>query len=284
MRRLLVTAVVSSLAAVLAAPALGAPRVLWPGVTYELGVQFTPRGPVAIHVLRGPRPGGLTTLEPVLSNETIVGRETLTSMQRRLASQATSAGVNGDYFTFATGRPSGVLIRNGGLVTPPNAARSSAAVTTDGRLDVRRASFLGSWRGLGGTRIVRGLNAPPTADGSALYTDAYGPATPALPGSVAVVLFPFPTATPDVDLVAPVTEVRVDGGAVPIPVGGAVLVASGQSAAALTAEAPAGVTMTVRLSLRPTWPDVLSAFGGGPQLVRDGVPSTGRERSSRRVS
>jgi hypothetical protein len=207
-------------------------------------------------------------------------------MQRRLASQATSAGVNGDYFTFATGRPSGVLIRNGGLVTPPNAARSSAAVTTDGRLDVRRASFLGSWRGLGGTRIVRGLNAPPTADGSALYTDAYGPATPALPGSVAVVLFPFPTATPDVDLVAPVTEVRVDGGAVPIPVGGAVLVASGQSAAALTAEAPAGVTMTVRLSLRPTWPDVLSAFGGGPQLVRDGVPlyRSGEKFTTRQLS
>ena len=71
---------------------------------------------------------------------------------------------------------------------------------------------------LAGTRIVRGLNAPPTTDGSALYTDAYGPATPPLPGSVAVVLFPFPTATPDVDLVAPVVEVargrrcRVDPG------------------------------------------------------------------------
>ena len=271
MHRLLVIAV-CALAAVLAAPAGAAPRTLWPGVTYELGIQFTPRGPVAIHVLRGPRPGGLTTLEPVLSNETIVGRETLTSMQRRLASRATSAGVNGDYFTFATGRPSGVLLRDGGLVTPPNASRASAGITTDGRLDVRRASFLGSWRGLGGTRIVRGLNAPPTTDGSALYTDAYGPATPALPGSVAVVLFPFPTATPDVDLVAPVVETRVGGGAVSIPAGGAVLLARGQSAAAVTAEAPAGTTMTVRLSLRPTWPGVLSAFGGGPQLVRNGVP------------
>ena len=82
-----------------------ATRTLWPGVTYERGVQFTTRGPVAINILRGPRPGGLTTLEPVLSNETIVGRETLTSMQRRLAPGATAAGVNGDYFTLATGRP-----------------------------------------------------------------------------------------------------------------------------------------------------------------------------------
>ncbi len=272
MRRLLATAAVLSLAVVLGAPAEAAPRVLWPGVTYELGVQFTPRGPVAIHVLRGPRPGGLTTLEPVLSNETVVDRETLTSMQRRLASQATAAGVNGDYFTFATGRPSGVLMREGGLVTPPNAARASAGITTDGRLEVRRASFVGSWRGLGGNRVVRSLNAPPTADGSALYTDRYGPATPPLPGSVALVLFPFPAPTPEVDLVAPVVELRAGGGAVPIPAGGAVLLARGQSAAALTAETAVGATMTVRLSLRPTWPGVLSAFGGGPQLVRDGVP------------
>ena len=272
MRRLLLIVMLAALAvAVAAQPGTAAPRVLWPGVTYEPGVQFTARGPVAINVLRGPRPGGLTTLEPVLSNDTIVGRETLTAMQRRLATTATAAGVNGDYFTFATGRPSGVLLRDGQLVTPPNSGRASAGVTTDGTLDVRRTSFVGSWRGLTATRTVRGLNAPPTPDGSALYTDAYGEATPALPGSVAVVLFPFPAPTPEVDLVAPVVEERLDGGAVVIPVGGAVLVARGLSATALTAEAPVGTSMTLRLSLRPAWPGVLSAIGGGPQIVRAGV-------------
>src|SRR5262245_31830340 len=272
LRRALLTAAAACLAAALLAPSTwAATRVLWPGVTYEQGVQFTPRGPVTVNVLRGPRPGGLTTLEPVLSNETIVGRETLTSMQRRLASQATSAGVNGDYFTFATGRPSGVLMREGALVNPPNSARASAGVTTDGTLDVRRTSFVGGWRGTGGTRIVRGLNALPTTDGSALFTDAYAPATPPVPGSVAIVLCPFPAATPDVDLAAPVVDARSGVAAVPIPTGGAVLLARGQSAAAVTAEAPVGTTMTVRLSLRPAWPGVLSAFGGGPQLVRDGA-------------
>ena len=193
-------------------------------------------------------------------------------MQKRLSTTATAAGVNGDYFTFATGRPSGVLLRDGRLVTPPNADRASAGVTTDGRLDVRRASFVGSWRGLGGNRLVRALNTPPSADGSALYTDAYGPATPAVPGSVAITLFPFPTATPEVDLVGVVVESRPGGVAVTIPPGGAVLLGRGQSAAALTAEAPAGTNVTVRLAIRPAWPGLLSAFGGGPQLVRDGQP------------
>lgn len=271
LRRALTSLVALLALATLAQPGAAAPRELWPGVTFEPGVQFTSRGPVAINVLRGPRPGGLTTLEPVLSNDTVVGRETLTEMQRRLTGQAAaSAGVNGDYFTFATGRPSGVLLNEGRLVTPPNADRASAGVTTDGRLDVRRASFVGSWRGLGGTRIARGLNAPPTPDGSALYTDTYGPSTPALPGSVAVVLFPFPTATPEVDLTAPVVELRTGGTAAAIPPGGAVLLARGQSAAALTAEAPVGTTLTLRLSIKPPWPGLLSAFGGGPQLVRNG--------------
>jgi hypothetical protein len=271
MRRPLQTLAVAVLLATLLVPSAGtATRQLWPGVTFEPGVQFTARGPVAINVLRGPRPGALTTLEPVLSNDTIVGRETLTAMQKRLATTATSAGVNGDYFTFATGRPSGIFLRDGQLVTPPNTGRASAGITTDGRLDVRRATFVGSWRGLTATRTIRGLNAPPGADGSSLYTEAYGDATPALPGSVAVVLFPFPAATPEVDLVAPVVEEHLDGAPVAIPPGGAVLLARGLSATALTSEAPLGTSMTVRLSLRPAWPGILAAIGGGPQIVRDG--------------
>ena len=133
MRRLLYTLAVSLLAAVLLVPAAsGAPRELWPGVTFEPGVQFTSRGPVAINVLRGPRPGGLTTLQPVLSNDTVVGRETLTSMQVRLRPNATAAGINGDYFTLATGKPSGVLIRDAQLVSQPNGGRSSAGIRSDG--------------------------------------------------------------------------------------------------------------------------------------------------------
>src|SRR5262249_10946135 len=147
MRRLLSTLAVSSLAAALFVPAVAAaPRELWPGVTYESGVQFTTHGPVAINVLRGPRPGGLTTLEPVLSNGTIVGPAPPTSMEVRQRPTATAAGVNGDYFAFATGKPSGVLMRDSQLVAPPNAGRASAGIRTDGALDVRRVAFAGTWR------------------------------------------------------------------------------------------------------------------------------------------
>jgi hypothetical protein len=274
MRRLVsLAAAVSSLAALLLAPAgAAAPRELWPGVTYEAGIQFTTHGPVAINVLRGPRPGGLTTLEPVLSNDTVVGREKLTTMEVRLRRTATAAGVNGDSFTLATGTPSGVLMRDAQLVAPPNGGRASAGIRSDGLLDIRRVAFKGTWRTTVGTRPLGALNATPAANGAGLYTDAYGASTPALPGSAAVILFPFPAATPEVDLTAPIVEARTDGGAVAIPAGGAVLVARGTAAQALRSEALAGGTMTVRLGLSPSWPDMVGAIGGGPQIVRNGAP------------
>ncbi|HEX3290147.1 MAG TPA: phosphodiester glycosidase family protein [Gaiella sp.] len=273
MRRLLSTLAVSSLAAALLVPAgPAAPRELWPGVTFEPGVQFTSRGPVAINVLRGPKPGGLTTLAPVLSNDTVVGRETLTSMQKRLRPTATAAGINGDYFTLATGRPSGVLVRDAQLISQPNGGRSSAGIRSDGTLDVRRVAFAGTWRASVTARTLGALNTAPAANGAALYTDSYGPSTPPLAGSAAVVLFPFPAATPEIGLSAPIVEARADGGAVAIPAGGAVLVARGTAAAALRAEAPPGGTMAVTLGLRPSWPNIVGAIGGGPQIVRSGAP------------
>ncbi len=52
------------LALIVAAPASAGSKALMPGVTYEKGVQFTPHGPVAIHVVRGPRPTGLYVAPP----------------------------------------------------------------------------------------------------------------------------------------------------------------------------------------------------------------------------
>src|SRR2546430_182372 len=45
-----------------------------PGVTYSRQVQFTAHGPVVIHVLVAPKPGGLYALRPILSNGSLLGR------------------------------------------------------------------------------------------------------------------------------------------------------------------------------------------------------------------
>ena len=247
-------------------------RTLWPGVTFETGVQFTPSGPVAINILTGPRPGGATTIAPVLSNETLTGTETLTAMQRRTTTSSTSAGVNGDFFTFSSGLPSGVLMREGQMASPPSDERSSAGVLTDGTLDVRRVSFVGTWQGAGNRRTLTKFNRPFPGTGIVLYTDSWGPTTPEVAGATAAILFPFPAAIPNTDLAAPVVELRIGGGAVPIPPGGAVLLAKGAAAAALSAEAPVTQLVTMRLLFKPDWPNVVAAIGGGPQIVRTAAP------------
>ncbi|HEU5263022.1 MAG TPA: phosphodiester glycosidase family protein [Gaiellaceae bacterium] len=254
-----------------ASPAAAQATQLLPGVTYETGVQFTPHGPVSLHIVRGPRPVSLYRLRPVLSNDSVVLRETLSAMQRRQSTQATSVGVNGDYFSLADGRPSGILLHDGVLATPPNSSRSSAGITLDGLLDVRKVRFLGTWRGTGQRRALNFLNKAPGTNGISLFTPDWGPRTPRIEGSVGVVLAPFASATPNTDLAVSVTAVSQT---VPVALtpGTAVLVARGSAAAKLQAEAQPGMTVTLRLILQPDWSTVADAIGGGPVLVRDGVP------------
>ncbi|HEV3478100.1 MAG TPA: phosphodiester glycosidase family protein [Gaiellaceae bacterium] len=259
------------LAGVFASPASGAPELLMPGVTYEKRLQFTRFGPMRLHILSAPKPdGALYKLQPVLSNGTVVGRERVTAMQRRAEQSATTAGVNGDLFTWADGIPSSGLIQDGVLKTTPHPRRSMVGVDIGGNLRVDRIAMLGTWQGAGPRRPIHLVNRPPGPNGTSLYTPAYGGTTPTGGGVVEAVLSPFPAATPNTELVGFVTEVRRGG--TNIPPGGAVLAAKGSQAQRLLVEAYAGQLVTVRLVLRPDWRDVPEALGGGPVIVRGGKP------------
>ena len=240
-----------------------------PGVTYDTRVDFTFHGPVVLHVLTMPRPGGLWALKPVLSNDAILGTEKVTAIEQRVSPLATVAGVNGDRFA-SNGRPSGILIRNGALDQGPGYARSSIGLDATGALRVEKVRLLATWQGTGQRQALTAVNNSPSSSGTSLYTPAWGPATPAAPGSVEVVLEPFPPATPNVEVSGRVVSVG-GGGGTPIPTDGAVLVARGAAATnRVRAEAPAGSTVHVRLILQPDWAGVTDALGGGPALVRRG--------------
>jgi hypothetical protein len=248
------------------------PSLLMPGVTYTKRVEFTPHGPVVLNVITAPKPSGLYSLQPVLSNDALLYREKLTDMQKRLGPTATVAGINGDFFNAADGRPSGVLIRNGVLDHQPLMDRTSVGITADGTLRADRVGALGFWRGTG-QRLRVDLNDPPGANGFSLFTRAYGPTTPTAVGTTEVVLRPFPAVTPNTDLTGPVTAVLPPtSGNTEIPPDGAVLQARGTSATRLLSDAPPGTTVTVRYTLNPAWEGVVNALGGGPLIVSDGTP------------
>jgi hypothetical protein len=254
------------------APGAGAGRIsLAPGITYERQLIFTPHGPEVLHVMTAPRPGGLYGLHPVLSNNAVLGRETVTSMQKRVSSTATVGGVNADLFTWNEGLPSGMFMESGVLKTPPHPRRATVGITDDGTLLVQRVAMLGTWQGLSQRRPLNGLNQRPGPEGVSLFTPAWGPATPASNDTVEVTLDSLPPAAPFTDLTGTVVSVKPAGGT-PIPPGGAVLVGRGTSAGRLASEAPVGQAVTVRLVLRPQWGGVVDAVGGGPLIVENGQP------------
>jgi phosphodiester glycosidase len=245
-------------------------QTLLPGVVYSRQVEFTGHGPVVMHVISAPKPTGLYALKPVLSNNAIMGRERVTSMQRRVSAEATVAGVNGDLFSWTDGHPTGGLIRGGILDSGPVDFRSTVGVDTDGVLHVERVRLAGTWQGSGQRRIL-GINEVPRANRTTLYTRAWGARTPAENAGAQAIIQPFPATKPNTPLTGVVTQ-YVSGGNQPIPPDGAVLVARGAQAGFLSAEAPIGANVTVLLTLTPPWANVLEALGGGPIIVREGKP------------
>lgn len=245
-------------------------QTLLPGVVYSRQIEFTAHGPVVVHVISAPKPTGLYALKPVLSNNAILGRERVTSMQKRVSAEATVAGLNGDLFSWTDGHPTGGLIRGGILDSGPVDFRSTVGIDTDGVLHVERVRLAGTWQGSGQRRIL-GINEPPRPNRATLYTQAWGARTPAENGGAQAIIQPFPATKPNTPLTGVVTQ-YVTGGNQPIPPGGAVLVARGTQAGFLAAEAPIGANVTVLLTLTPPWASVPEALGGGPVIVRDGKP------------
>jgi Phosphodiester glycosidase/FlgD Ig-like domain len=266
------TVIVALVAGALALPAraqkIVSQQLLMPGVTYQRQVQFTSRGPVVLDVVTAPRPdGSLYTLAPALSHGALLGTEPLTQIEKDASGAATVVGVNGDFFP-GNGPPTGIVMRGGALLAAPVSSRSSLGIAADGTLTVARVAFDGTWRGTGQRRQLD-LNDPPVSGHTTLYTSAWGPTTPAEEGVVEAVIGSLPSLQPNTVASGTVSQVTATGG-VPIPPGGAVLVARGAQAPHLSAEAPAGQNVEIRPTLTPNWNGKLAAIGGGPLLVAGG--------------
>ena len=276
---LLAVALVAAFVSVVASAATGrssqesvSTSVLMPGVTYSRVVDFTSRGPIVLDVVIAPKPtGALYSLAPALSNDLLVGKETLTHLSSRVAGGAATVAIGGDYFNRRTGVPGGILMRDGVLESAPATGRTSLGIDAGGMLTASRVSLAGTWQGNGQRRPLL-LNTPAGKGKFTLYTPAYGTATPHESGVVEAVIGTLPPTRPSVSVAGTVTQVTT-AGPTGIPSNGAVLVARGAvSTAQLRAEAPVGQQVAALLSLSPDWSGLASAIGGGPLLVGSGKP------------
>ena len=247
----------------------GGSTIVMPGVTVEHRVDFTANGPVAFTVIAAPAPTGLTTIGPVLAGGSVSGgRATLAQIEQSVSSVATVAGISGDFFNATTNLPNGIVMAGGLLQHIPTPARASIGFDANGAMRVARIGFSGTWQGSGQRRPINAVNQKPKANQTVLFTSAWGPTTPDIPDRAAVLLQPFSAASVNTDLKG--VAVSTPAGPVAIPADGAVLVATGTAGTKLNAEIAEGATVAVRLVLPDAWGNVVTAFGGGPVLVKAG--------------
>jgi hypothetical protein len=269
MRRKVLFAVLVAL--LVAPPASASVTELMPGVSYQRILQWTPVGPRVLYVVTAPKPQGLYKLMPLLSNGTIIGRETVSSMERDASAQMTTVGVNGDFFSWTGGWPSGLLMRSGLVEHQSALGRAAVGIDTDAVLHADRVSWFGRWHGPDNVSYpMSQLNEPPRKNAVALFTPVWGGDVPAVKGATTIVLEPFPPTAPRKDLVGTIVSVGPSA-ATDVPADGAVLVARGTAARPFAA-LPVGTPITVRIPLPNEWAGVTDAVSSGPTLVKNGKP------------
>jgi hypothetical protein len=268
-------ALLAAFAALVVPPAADAERTsvkLMPRIKYIKDVRSVGGSRVVFHVALGPKPGGLYDLRPVLSNDAVTGVETLTGMQQHMLPRSNVVGVNGDFFNWDAGNPSGIFVRRGVLLSTPNTRRSSLGIGVDGLLRIARIGYAGTFH-IGGAPVhnLKQFNRRFTGkNGFALYARSWGTRAPHGRRTNELVLEDVQRTFPNRDRTGRVARL-VHGAGHVIPEGGAILQARGSSRERLNAEAAPGLALTFRLGLENWWGGVEDAIGGGPLLVSGGV-------------
>jgi len=267
-------------------PTTKQPRVatIAPGITHERIVRS---GGQVVHVVRG-RPGPRVSMAPVLAGGSPTSRGGLTqAIAARQDTTGAVAGVNGDFFNYGTGNPSGLLMIGGQIISEPEASRSALIMRSDGHLDAAVVALQGRWQAADpagalrfGTRTFQGINrSPQRAAEAILYTTAYGRVTTPTGSSLweaRVRLDADVVPQPGVPMTGTVIGTGTGGGSTNGR-GHVVLTGVGSSGSTMSRDLETGrrITITPGLlsvsDLQPLAAEAMDAIGGGPLLVRDGA-------------
>lgn len=238
-----------------ALPALAAEQVA-PGVRHWQVQRTNWEGkPLNIFVLEVDPKQKFTEIRPVLGNDVIGQKETLSSMAQRTGAVA---AINGGFFDTATGVPVGNLFIDGRAEYISDILRTTFAFTYGGEFKIGYLVPQMKIEAAGvGDLPVKGINLNPVSDGLVLYTQAWGKS---IPGGAQLAL------KPDADDTYKVVE-----GSSGVPAGGYVLVGWGSAASQLMG-IRTGSTVKVVTSLPADWSNLRHGLSGSPILVENGLP------------
>lgn len=228
--------------------------VVAPGVDYTYA--WSPTGPWAVHVLHVDRTACYLA-RASKTGDGAIGRATTLEIIRSLGDAAV-AGVNADFFLFSPpGIPTGAMVSDGRVITGP-AGHPVLAFDSLGAPHILTLRSSGEVA-IAGERIpITGWNRR-VANGVAYIDRSWGALTDTASSAVEIALGGSPLRIESADTAL---------AGIPVPSGGAVLVARGSAATALRQHlADVGARAAAAMSLQPWHP--AEAVGGRPVLVRD---------------
>lgn len=253
-------------------------RVVAPGVVYRRIER--PAGPWTIDVVEVDLRRDDIAVESVRALDSLLGRETTSSMARRRSESGRRvvAAVNADFFNVRTGESINNQIENGRVVralsgpTPPALhVRAQLAMTRSGKPLMERFLFDGEWLTRWGPVGLSAVNVLPHANALVLFNRYYGDFTPrdARRDDVAELALVQVARHGDTVVYGARGSVRPGGGA-EIPPGGAVLSGYGASRGAVRAVAASARPVRIVLQMRPGREALRTLVGGRPRIVADG--------------
>ncbi len=196
-----------------------------------------------------------TEIRPVLGNDSIGKKETLSSMAERTGAVA---AINGGFFDTGTGVPVGNLFVDGKAEYISDILRTTFGFTYQGEMKVGYLAPRITVEIAGrGQLSVQGINLSPVSDGLVLYTPAWDKS---VPEGVRVALKPEEAGT-----------YRVVDASSGIPAGGSILVGWGNSASQLRS-ITTGSSVKIVTELPSDWNNLRHGLSGSPILVENSLP------------
>lgn len=242
-----------------------------PGLVYRMEIDsITPR---VIHALRF-SPGSPTKAMVDLAGKTVYeetatkGRLTVSEM---VAEQGAIAGLNGDFFTPATGDPLGAMVRSGELVSIPAVPRASFGWSnSEGSGVFGIMNFRGSVQADGNEIRIDNVDGVCPQNGIALNSETAGFSLCKAPNVQVILRIDRAEFSPNGTTTGVVQGMNADEESTAVPRGCAVLVANGNKVSQLTS-LRTGDKVVIRFqSDGIDWRKVDQLVSGGPFLVRDG--------------
>ena len=230
--------------------------------------MLTSAGPLVISVVTVDPQEPTVRFGTVLAHDTVVSKdETTSSMARRTGAVA---GINADYFDInASGAPLGIVVRNGVLERTPS-ARIALTVTRARGIVFAPYHFSGTVAFGGVVVPITSVNEWPPQSGASLLTPAFG-AIPATSAS-GVTLLDLDPAEMAARAGPPSRRVVAVTSAPPWPPAPGLRLAYGPAAQAIGPVPGIGDSVSVQYATDPPFADAVAAVGGGPELLRGGMP------------